>query len=32
MSEDELAFIARLEDQLHKAKLYDEYNPALRYL
>ena len=32
MSEEELAFLARLKDQLHKAKLYDEYNPALMYL
>ena len=32
MSEEELAFLARLRDHVQEAKLYDEYNPKLMYL
>jgi hypothetical protein len=32
MSEEELAFLARLRDHVQEAKLYDEYNPMLMYL
>ncbi len=32
MSEEELAFLARLRDHVDEAKLYDEYNPKLMYL
>ena len=32
MSEDELAFLARLRDRVEEAGLYDEYNPKLMYL
>ena len=33
MSEEELAFLARLRDHgMEEAKLYDQYNPALFYL
>jgi hypothetical protein len=32
MSEEELAFLARLRDHMEEAKLYDQYNPSLFYL
>jgi hypothetical protein len=32
MSEEELAFLARLRDHAEEAKFYDEYNPMLFYL
>jgi hypothetical protein len=32
MSAEELAFLARLSNHVQEAKLFDEYNPKLKYL